>query len=50
MPGSETKMVTYGGVDMTERAPDGQNMELPKDNNKGRHVIYAGRKYDNFLY
>ncbi|MGN1032994.1 MAG: CocE/NonD family hydrolase, partial [Intestinibacter sp.] len=50
MPKSKVKMMTLGGGDMSEVAPDGENVELPKDHNYGRHVIYTGGKYDSYLY
>ena len=48
MPGSEPEMYTIGGGSMF----GGSNIDtsdLPHDVNKGRHVIYAGGRYDSYL-
>jgi len=46
MPGSKVKMITLG---KGEAVPT-ENVELPKDHNFGRHVIYTGGKYGSYLY
>ncbi len=49
LPNEKTKMITVGGVrgGLTGGI---KNTDLPKDVNKGKHVIHSGGKYDSFLY
>ncbi len=49
LPKSKTEKITVGGVSggLTGGI---DTTNLPKDVNKGRHVIYTGGKYDSFLY
>ena len=49
MPGSNVKMVTLGGGS-TKVAPDAVEIGVPQDVNYGRHAIYAGGKYESYLY
>lgn len=49
MPGEQVEMQTVGGCDLSEIPPDGQNVELPHDCNKGRHTVYTGGRYDGYL-
>lgn len=49
MPGSKVKMVTLGG-DANEVVAEAKSVELPKDHNHGRHIIYTGGRYDSYLY
>jgi predicted acyl esterase len=50
MPKQKPVMITVGGCNLSEIPEDGKNVELPKDVNHGRHVIYTGGHYDSFLY
>ncbi len=49
MPNEKPEMITIGGVSggLTGGI---DSTGLPKDVNKGRHVIHTGGKYDSFLY
>lgn len=49
MPGSKPETIRIGGVSggLTGGIA---NTDLPKDVNKGRHVIHTGGKYDSYLY
>ncbi|MGN0813153.1 MAG: CocE/NonD family hydrolase [Candidatus Coproplasma sp.] len=49
MPKDKPKMITLGGV--SGGLTGGIDCTgLPKDHNKGRHIIYTGGKHDSFLY
>lgn len=49
MPKEKKKMITVGGVSGgLTGGIDSTN--LPKDVNKGRHLIHTGGKYDSYLY
>lgn len=49
MPGEKPEMLTIGGVSggLTGGI---DTTQLPKDVNKGRHILYTGGKYDSYLY
>ena len=49
MPGERPRMITLGG-NSKETSPDSKTAQIPQDANKGHHVIYAGGKYDSYLY
>ncbi len=49
MPDEKPDMYTIGGTEMFAGSKV-DTAEMPKDHNKGRHRIYAGGKYDSFLY
>ncbi len=49
MPDEKTEMYTIGGEEMFAGSKV-DTAEMPKDHNKGRHRIYAGGKYDSYLY
>lgn len=49
MPKEKPEMITIGGV--SGGLTGGIDAtSLPKDVNKGRHILYTGGKYDSFLY
>lgn len=48
-PGSSVRMVALGG-DASEVAPGAKDAVLPRDHNRGRHVIYTGGPCDSYLY
>lgn len=49
MPGEKPEMVTLGGVKggLTGGI---DSTGLPKDHNKGMHIIHSGGRYDSYLY
>lgn len=49
LPKDKPEMITIGGVSggLTGGI---DTTNLPKDVNKGRHILYTGGKYDSFLY
>ncbi len=49
MPDTKPEMYTIGGSEMFAGSKV-DTAEMPKDHNKGRHRIYAGGKYDSYLY
>ena len=48
-PEDKPEMVTIGGAEMFAGSKV-DTAEMPKDHNKGRHVIHTGGKYDSYLY
>lgn len=48
-PDDKQEMYTIGGSEMFAGSKV-DTADMPKDHNKGRHRIYAGGKYDSFLY
>lgn len=48
-PEDKPEMVTIGGAEMFAVSKV-DTAEMPKDHNKGRHVIHTGGKYDSYLY
>lgn len=49
MPDEDVPMYEIGGGDMLGGSKV-ENVDMPRDVNKGRHIIYTGGKYDSFLY
>ncbi len=49
MPDERPEMYTIGGAEMFAGSKV-DTAEMPKDHNKGRHRIFAGGKYDSYLY
>lgn len=49
MPDENVSMYEIGGGEMLGGSKV-ENVDMPRDVNKGRHIIYTGGKYDSFLY
>ncbi len=49
MPNETVEMYKIGGGEMLGGSKI-ENIDMPKDVNKGRHAIYTGGKYDSYLY
>lgn len=48
-PNEKVEMITIGG-NAKEVTEDSKKEILPKDINKGEHIIYTGGEYDSYLY
>lgn len=48
-PEDKPEMYTIGGGEMFSGSSV-STQQMPKDHNKGRHIIYTGGKYDSYLY
>lgn len=49
MPNDKVEMYKIGGGEMLGGSKI-ENIDMPRDVNKGRHAIYTGGKYDSYLY